>query len=150
MKRVGVTALIRSGGSHSLHLLMGRRGKDPNRGLYVLPGGGVEDGESLEEALYREVLEETGLEIESYPQRWDHFVNVFELEDRIIILVQADVKCKWREGGFQRAGYYDDEPRDGSDLYDVKWFGLHELPWDISPICVPMLETKGYCPGKKP
>lgn len=28
--------------------------------LYSFPGGGVEEGESLEEALYREVLEETG------------------------------------------------------------------------------------------
>ncbi len=39
-------------------------GQGTNRGKYHLPGGRVEKGEKLEEALKREVLEETGLKIE--------------------------------------------------------------------------------------
>ncbi|MCW2739589.1 MAG: nudF [Blastococcus sp.] len=42
-------------------LLLIRRGHDPHRGCWSLPGGRVEAGESVEQAVEREVLEETGL-----------------------------------------------------------------------------------------
>jgi 8-oxo-dGTP diphosphatase len=42
-------------------LLLIRRGHDPHRGSWSLPGGRVEAGESVEQAVEREVLEETGL-----------------------------------------------------------------------------------------
>ena len=41
-----------------------RRARPPAGGLYTLPGGGVEAGETLREAVIREVVEETGLAIE--------------------------------------------------------------------------------------
>jgi 8-oxo-dGTP diphosphatase len=44
-------------------LLLIRRGHDPHAGLWSLPGGRVEDGETLEEAVRREVFEETGLTV---------------------------------------------------------------------------------------
>ena len=45
-------------------VLIVRRGRAPAHGLYTLPGGGVELGETLEEAVIREVREETALNIE--------------------------------------------------------------------------------------
>jgi len=45
-------------------VLIVRRARPPAHGLYTLPGGGVELGETLEEAVVREVREETGLEVE--------------------------------------------------------------------------------------
>ncbi len=45
-------------------VLIVRRARPPAHGLYTLPGGGVELGETLEEAAIREVREETALEIE--------------------------------------------------------------------------------------
>jgi 8-oxo-dGTP diphosphatase len=45
-------------------VLIVRRARPPAHGLYTLPGGGVELGETLEEAVTREVREETGLEVE--------------------------------------------------------------------------------------
>ena len=45
-------------------VLIVRRALPPSRGLFTLPGGGVELGETLAQALIREVREETGLEIE--------------------------------------------------------------------------------------
>jgi ADP-ribose pyrophosphatase YjhB (NUDIX family) len=44
-------------------LLLIRRGQEPSRGLWSLPGGRVEPGETLEAAVVREVREETGLDV---------------------------------------------------------------------------------------
>ncbi len=44
-------------------VLIVRRARPPAHGLYTLPGGGVELGETLEQAVMREVREETGLAI---------------------------------------------------------------------------------------
>jgi ADP-ribose pyrophosphatase YjhB (NUDIX family) len=52
-------AIIRDG-----KVLIVRRARPPARGVFTLPGGGVEAGETLHEAVAREVLEETGLVIE--------------------------------------------------------------------------------------
>ena len=45
-------------------VLIVRRARPPAHGLYTLPGGGVELGETLEQAVIREVREETALTVE--------------------------------------------------------------------------------------
>ena len=45
-------------------VLIVRRARPPAHGLFTLPGGGVELGETLEEAVVREVREETCLDVE--------------------------------------------------------------------------------------
>jgi 8-oxo-dGTP diphosphatase len=45
-------------------VLLVRRARSPAKGLYSLPGGRVEFGETLHEALHREVDEETALKVE--------------------------------------------------------------------------------------
>ena len=57
---LAVSAAIFHGG----RVLIVRRGTPPMLGVYTLPGGGVELGETLEQAIVREVREETGLAIE--------------------------------------------------------------------------------------
>src|SRR5579871_6357271 len=52
-------AIIRDG-----QILLVRRARPPAEGLFSLPGGVVEAGESLKEAVAREVLEETSLAVE--------------------------------------------------------------------------------------
>lgn len=44
-------------------LLVVQRGNEPSRGLWAVPGGKVEPGETDEQALRREMLEETGLHV---------------------------------------------------------------------------------------
>lgn len=58
--QIAVSAAIFRGGK----VLLVRRARSPAKGFYSLPGGRVEFGESLHQALSREVDEETGLKIE--------------------------------------------------------------------------------------
>jgi 8-oxo-dGTP diphosphatase len=107
--RLGCAGLIRRGDE----ILLGKRGKEPNRGLWVLPGGGVEFGESFATTLQREVFEEAGIEVEV-----EDFFKVYELinppsEHRVIIYMV----------GHHRAG----EPVASSDLSDVRFFDREEL-----------------------
>jgi ADP-ribose pyrophosphatase YjhB (NUDIX family) len=141
MKRIGVAGIIRGGAHTSTEtvytLLLGRRGKDPNRGLYVLPGGAVQDGESLEQAFVREILEETGLQVQPTVgySRWEH-PALIELPDRIILVGQAVIKGSLA-------------PSAGSDLYDVGWFDYLALPPDISSVVMPVLNMYGFHQRKK-
>jgi 8-oxo-dGTP diphosphatase len=48
-------------------LLMIKRGHEPGAGLWSIPGGRIEPGETDAEALIREMLEETGLAVEVGP-----------------------------------------------------------------------------------
>jgi ADP-ribose pyrophosphatase YjhB (NUDIX family) len=55
-----VGAVIKDEAGRMLLIL---RGHDPGKGLWSIPGGRIERGESDEEAVIREVREETGLEV---------------------------------------------------------------------------------------
>jgi 8-oxo-dGTP diphosphatase len=69
---LGVGALI----FDNEKLLIVERAGEPFKGYWSLPGGIVECGEKLEQSVRREVLEETGLEVEA--------LSVFEIFERII------------------------------------------------------------------
>ena len=56
---VGVGAFILDGG----RILLAERANEPNKGIWAVPGGVVELGEAVRDAVRRETLEETGLEI---------------------------------------------------------------------------------------
>ena len=68
---LGVGAIIIEAG----RVLLVERGREPLKGYWSLPGGAVEAGESLVDAVRRETLEETGLEIEP--------LSVVEIFERI-------------------------------------------------------------------
>lgn len=102
---------------HEGRVLLIRRGKEPLRGRWVVPGGTVELGETLEQALVREIEEETGLLVET-----GELLTVF---DRII-----------REAGTVRyhyvivdylCTYVSGEARAASDAEAVAWATPEEL-----------------------
>jgi 8-oxo-dGTP diphosphatase len=97
---VGVGAVILEGDQ----VVLVRRGRPPSYGEWSIPGGAVELGETLAEALKREVAEEVGLEVE--------VVELVAVLDRIFLdegdrirfhYVLMDFLCRNR-GGTLRAG----------------------------------------------
>jgi 8-oxo-dGTP diphosphatase len=97
-------------------ILLIRRGHPPGEGLWSVPGGRVEPGESDVEAVAREVLEETGLSV--VPGRLAGTVDrpgpggvVYEIRDYLAALPDGS-------GGTLRAG---------SDAADARWFTPDEL-----------------------
>ena len=73
---VGVGAVILHGEGQATRVLLARRGRAPSLGEWSIPGGLVKVGETLRQAVAREVEEETGLRVE--------VSTLLELVDRII------------------------------------------------------------------
>ena len=95
-----------------------RRGKEPLFGRWTVPGGTVELGETLEEALVREMEEETGLHVE--PVEVLTVFDRIQREDGRVVYhyVIVDYLCRWRSG----------EARAASDALEVAWTSAAELP----------------------
>ena len=112
---VGVGAVI----VDDNRVLLIRRGTAPLLGEWSLPGGVLECGETLREAVIREVREETGLVVET-----GEMLGVYERlirgdEGRMRYhYVLIDFLCR-PVGG---------EVKAGSDAADVHWFIRDELP----------------------
>jgi mutator protein MutT len=111
---VGVGAVILDGD----RVLLVKRAHAPLEGEWSLPGGSVELGESLEGAVAREVLEETGLQITVGP-----VVEIFERIERTTDgrveyhFVIVDYACVPSGGSLAH----------GSDADDAHWVPASEL-----------------------
>lgn len=98
-------------------LLLVLRGREPGAGLWSIPGGKVEAGESYVEAVRREVLEETALAVEvgervGTVERPAPGGDVFVIHD-------------YRAG--LAAGAAAGDVRAGDDAADAGWFTPEEL-----------------------
>lgn len=114
-------------------LLMIRRGTDPGRGLWSVPGGRVEQGEYLHDALEREVREETGLEIT--PRALIGILEVVGDPHYVILDFAADL-----------AGPAD--PAASGDAAEVRWVPLTEVGGlECTPRFVETLSAWGVLPG---
>ena len=102
---------------HEGKLLMILRGQEPSKGQWSFPGGRIELGETIFEAVKREVGEEVGVEIE--PQRvfqvYDWIVRDEDGGIRFHYLVNY-VLCRYLSLDGQA-----DEPRASSDALAVRW-----------------------------
>lgn len=128
---VGVGAVI----VHEGRILLVQRGREPMKGRWTIPGGLIEIGEALQDAVVRETREETGLEVEP--------VELVELLDRVhredgrvrYHYVIADYLCRVTGGTLAAA----------DDAADVRW--VERAEWNshsalvIDPITVRVIEA---------
>jgi ADP-ribose pyrophosphatase YjhB (NUDIX family) len=111
---LAVSAVILRGGQ----ILVVRRAQPPAEGLFTLPGGGVEAGETLRQAVAREVMEETAIEVEPVELAG---IREFILRDRdgrierhFVILAFA---ARWIAG----------EPVLNHELAEARWIDPAEI-----------------------
>jgi len=99
-------------------VLLVKRGNEPSKGLWSLPGGMVELGERVREAGIREVKEECNIDIES-----QDVVSVVDL-----ILEDSDGKVKYHYILIDYlAKYIGGELKPQSDVVDAAWFSQDEI-----------------------
>lgn len=117
-------------------VLLVRRGHEPLKGEWSLPGGALELGETLQQGVVREVLEETGLIVVP--------AGIVEVLDRITReessgqiryhYVLVDFVCHVAGGDLV----------EGSDADEVRWVGREELlgpgEYRVAPITVRVIE----------
>jgi 8-oxo-dGTP diphosphatase len=116
---VGVGAVIVDRQSGDPRVLLIQRGTPPLLGEWSLPGGVLECGETLREAVAREAHEETGLLVET-GEMLGVYERIIRSDDGRVRYhyVLLDFLCR-AAGGDLKAG---------SDAADVRWFTREELP----------------------
>ena len=130
--RVGVGAVIIRDGQ----VLLVKRGREPAKGLWAIPGGAVEPGETLQAAAEREILEETGVVINAGEP-----IFAFDLIERDEVgalkfhYVIVDL----------RAEYISGEPVAADDAVDARWLKPRDLDsLDVVPVTLELLRKIGF------
>jgi 8-oxo-dGTP diphosphatase len=107
--KLAVIALVPLAGG----LVLTRRAIDPGYGLWVIPGGFVDVGERLEEAVVRETREETLLQMQVH-----RLFNIYSYKDtRTVVAAYL-------------TSYVSGELAAGDETLEARVFAPEEIPWD--------------------
>ncbi|MFN0072976.1 MAG: NUDIX hydrolase [Chloroflexota bacterium] len=98
-------------------VLLAKRGIEPLKGYWDIPGGFLEAGEDPAAGAVRELLEETGLHIELH-ELLGMFVDRYGAGDHALFTLNI----------YFLADAPDGEPQPEDDVAELAWFGRYELP----------------------
>ena len=88
---------------------------------WYLPGGGVDRGETPRAAAIREAREEGGLAAEGAPQLFNTYLRrVTGIDDHVVVFLV-------------RGAVQDPQWRPSAEIVEARFFGLDDLPGDITP-----------------
>lgn len=132
--RVGVGAIVMKEG----RVLLVKRAAAPNKGLWAIPGGSLELGETLREGARREIREETGIEVwvKDPVYAFDYFERDQEGRIRfhfVIVDLLAD--------------YVGGELKAADDALEARWLLPEELEaLELTPSTVEVLKNLKFSP----
>lgn len=107
-----VSTIVTAGG----RVLMCRRAREPRIGCWVLPGGFVEQNESLEDAAVRETREETGVALEAGALRFYAVSSLTNMNQVYVgFVVELDRQI---------------DPVCGDECLEVRYCSAEDMPWD--------------------
>lgn len=99
-------------------LLLVKRAKEPQKGMWTFPGGSVELGEYVADAVCREVREETALEVRPIGVvACVDYIETDEAGEVVWHYLIVDIICEWVSG----------EPVASGDVEAVRWVGADQL-----------------------
>lgn len=128
---------------HRKRVLLIRRKREPLKGEWSIPGGLVELGEELHQAVRRELKEETGLEVEP--------LEIMAVFDRIMRVprgparvqyhfVIVDYACRWKRGRISPS----------SDVVDARWVRREDLAqYCLTPLAFSVISEAFRYFGKR-
>ena len=130
--RVGVGAIVIKDNK----VLLVKRGIPPSKGLWAIPGGHIELGETLQETAEREILEETGIVIKARKP-----VYTFDLIERDDLgkirfhYIVVDLMAEYISG----------EPLGADDALEARWLSWEEIEaLPVSQNTVKLLKTINF------
>ena len=99
-------------------VLLVKRSKEPNKGQWSIPGGKQMIGETTAEAAKRELLEETGVNVDR--------LLLVDVVDAIIPDIEGKIKYHYTLVDFM-GQWESGESRPGDDGKEVRWVHMNEL-----------------------
>jgi 8-oxo-dGTP diphosphatase len=118
---VTVDAVVFSLSGSKTQVLLINRGREPYKGKWAVPGGFVEIEEELEDAVARELQEETGLTGVQLEQMRTFGTCGRDPRGRQISIVFTGIATEGQ-----------DKIRPGDDAAKAKWFDIEKLPEDLA------------------
>lgn len=99
-------------------ILLAKRAIEPEKGKWDIPGGFIEPGETAEEGIIREMLEETGLSVK-IDEYLGSVADIYADRPSLPLLYKVSLN--------QKA-----EPMAQDDVAELRWFGIDELPSELA------------------
>ena len=115
--KVAVDAVVFGYEQKELSVLLIKRGVEPFKGTWALPGGLVLENESLEDAVQRELQEETGVTIDYLEQLYTFGTPGRDPRNRVVSVTYF---------GLVSPNHF--KINADTDADEVQWFSIHKLP----------------------